>query len=385
MNCSKAREWLGDLLDGELSAADAARVEAHLSACLECGAERESLRSAETAMRDVAWEPAPDGMLADFHRRLAGERSAQPQFRWPAWLRWGTAGALATAAAAAVVIWINPLAPPTATSVAGGAGTKMAAAPSAEAMNDAAGAAPRASESMAAEKQLEMEAGSDLETTSVPLPGRRAAVSADRDAEAGAAGKALALTPPSPPAEKRDNSLAGGFGLTPAPPGPSADISPAGGVGGAVAPEPKRKDRRRGGRVTVAAAAGLEVGTTLAVAATKPADETEEDFSPVAISALRRPVTLVLEGTPLRSALRQLTVTADVAIHLQPSDAEGMVTLQSRNGPLWLALEEVARQNRLTISIQEHGFLLSRPTGPSGQAVSLWSPQLKLRRAAEFR
>jgi hypothetical protein len=109
MNCTQARHRLEDLLDGYLSAADAAATELHLAECRACAAERQAAETLRTALRAM---PAPelrpgfaDAVLAEAARQHA-PRVAPRRRSWPRLDLWvGAAiGAAATAALVALLL-----------------------------------------------------------------------------------------------------------------------------------------------------------------------------------------------------------------------------------------------------------------------------------------
>jgi len=71
-------EKLSEYLDDELTSAERARVEAHLSACAECAALVGDLRAVVAAARDVADAPPAADLWPGIARRIA-ERGRRPQ------------------------------------------------------------------------------------------------------------------------------------------------------------------------------------------------------------------------------------------------------------------------------------------------------------------
>ena len=89
-------------LDGALSAAERAEVEAHLAACASCRAERDRL---ESTMALLARLPRPEvspTFEQRFHARLAAQRAERRGFLGRIAWRWVLGPGLATAAAVAV-------------------------------------------------------------------------------------------------------------------------------------------------------------------------------------------------------------------------------------------------------------------------------------------
>jgi hypothetical protein len=71
MVCSFDREELSALLDGELSAADQARVREHLKSCSECAREYSDIESASSSVRQLRDVPAPKSILESVRNNLA--------------------------------------------------------------------------------------------------------------------------------------------------------------------------------------------------------------------------------------------------------------------------------------------------------------------------
>jgi anti-sigma factor RsiW len=91
------------LLSGALSAQDREQAEAHLAACAGCREERDLLLSARALLLPVPeMEPRPG-----FAARVALNARDLRRSPFDRWLRW-TAGGLATAAAAAVLVAVLP-------------------------------------------------------------------------------------------------------------------------------------------------------------------------------------------------------------------------------------------------------------------------------------
>jgi anti-sigma factor RsiW len=103
MTCDEVKTLLNAYFDGELDAAQKAKLESHLAECRLCAADLEKLQGVRTAIReDMVYHEAP-GVLGDRIRfALRGaeylDRSkphrAKPRPRWPVW----------SSAAAAVVL-----------------------------------------------------------------------------------------------------------------------------------------------------------------------------------------------------------------------------------------------------------------------------------------
>jgi len=89
-------EELQAYLDGELTPARQAEVEAHLGQCSECAAVADDLKRVSAALQQWTVEPAPAGL------RLPAVMTEKPTARW--WVRWQTAAALAATAAVVLVV-----------------------------------------------------------------------------------------------------------------------------------------------------------------------------------------------------------------------------------------------------------------------------------------
>jgi anti-sigma factor RsiW len=118
--CPDREAMLQALLDGELDAANALSVEAHLKTCAGCAAHFATLQQLRErlAQADLA-EAAPshlrtriDNLLAAEDRRAAPAKTA----RRPWWANlaaaWGSAGAMAGVAAGLLVLQVAPVADP---------------------------------------------------------------------------------------------------------------------------------------------------------------------------------------------------------------------------------------------------------------------------------
>jgi hypothetical protein len=100
-------ERLGAFLDGELEAAEAEAVRAHLTACPACRSDADALGQAGALLREaVAAEPAPDPEIVwgEVRARLQAETPgaipgpAPRRWRTPAWFAWPRPIAWAAAA-----------------------------------------------------------------------------------------------------------------------------------------------------------------------------------------------------------------------------------------------------------------------------------------------
>jgi anti-sigma factor RsiW len=102
MNCTEGLRLLHVHADGELGGAKTAELERHFEECGACAAERESVLSLRSALRNPALRfEAPESLRRDVRRiarRSAGERqrlSLTPLLFWRAWAFTGTVLAVA--------------------------------------------------------------------------------------------------------------------------------------------------------------------------------------------------------------------------------------------------------------------------------------------------
>lgn len=94
-SCDEARRWLDDWLDGELAGALAEDVEAHVTACPDCRAHAEGVRSLLAAAAGLPREIQPERDLwPEIAARVASPTRLAPSGWRPA-LRWGTLAAAA--------------------------------------------------------------------------------------------------------------------------------------------------------------------------------------------------------------------------------------------------------------------------------------------------
>jgi anti-sigma factor RsiW len=105
--CPDKEPMLHGLLDGELDAANALAIEAHVQACPGCAAELERLRALGRLLRapGVAYA-APAGLAARIGDDLAEDRPTRPRLGRLA--PWGVSGAFAALAASLLVMMIGP-------------------------------------------------------------------------------------------------------------------------------------------------------------------------------------------------------------------------------------------------------------------------------------
>lgn len=110
MDCEQVLEAVSAALDGELSPAEQAQLEAHLAVCPECRALAEELSALNAALEE--YEPAPPQWLAErVMERVAEQDRVVPisAGRRPGWRRWtGLAAALAlTVCAGGIGVWLK--------------------------------------------------------------------------------------------------------------------------------------------------------------------------------------------------------------------------------------------------------------------------------------
>jgi len=105
MSCQTIIEQFGDRLDGRLSAAEQAAMEAHLAGCADCRREWEAYANAwQVLARDPGIEPS-FGFAERTLRRLAERPSRVHWWSWRPSIRWAVLAA--TVAAVAVTTWVG--------------------------------------------------------------------------------------------------------------------------------------------------------------------------------------------------------------------------------------------------------------------------------------
>jgi anti-sigma factor RsiW len=118
--CPDRESMLHALLDGELDAANALTVEAHLKTCAGCSAEFQVLRALRErlAEADLA-QPAPahlrtaiENLLAAEDRRIVPAKPARRPWWASLAAAWGSAGAMTAVAAGLLVVQVAPVADP---------------------------------------------------------------------------------------------------------------------------------------------------------------------------------------------------------------------------------------------------------------------------------
>lgn len=107
MSCEAFSADLSAWIDGELPAARAAEVEAHVAACASCTAQAAALRRADAALRAIPLRDLPPDALAQIARRAARPAAHPARVRA---LRW-VAGPAAAAAGIALYLALRTDAP----------------------------------------------------------------------------------------------------------------------------------------------------------------------------------------------------------------------------------------------------------------------------------
>jgi len=109
-NCDGIRDRLMDLIEGELTADEHRRIEAHLSQCPECSRQIRALRETLARLRSLPEPAMPDGLLDGFsaavQRRISEETPPRvvPWRRVAAWLSGRSSLAPVPALSAAAVL-----------------------------------------------------------------------------------------------------------------------------------------------------------------------------------------------------------------------------------------------------------------------------------------
>ncbi len=113
MNCSEAKRLMQMALAGDASAAELARLDAHLAECAACARQWEALSGAAAALTSAQPEPLPQGrdlsgaVMAQIAREANGPTA---QRSWLAELLGSrplqAAGAVAATVVCAVILWL---------------------------------------------------------------------------------------------------------------------------------------------------------------------------------------------------------------------------------------------------------------------------------------
>ncbi|HEY1605901.1 MAG TPA: anti-sigma factor [Allosphingosinicella sp.] len=116
--CADKEAMLQALIDGELDAANALAMEAHLGACPACAAEHRAWRALRERLGAVDVAPAaPPALRLRIEEALAREaaalparREGRPARRWRAWAigGWSAAGMMAATAATFAILFLQP-------------------------------------------------------------------------------------------------------------------------------------------------------------------------------------------------------------------------------------------------------------------------------------
>ncbi len=102
MTCAEVTPLIGAYYDGELDAARASAIDAHVASCQSCAGDLETLRQVSAELRHAPYYRAPDALV----RRVAPARPrASLANRW-GWL--AAAAAVVLTTATALVLWQRP-------------------------------------------------------------------------------------------------------------------------------------------------------------------------------------------------------------------------------------------------------------------------------------
>jgi hypothetical protein len=413
MKCVQAERLMDAALD-ELSGskgigtARRADLDLHLSSCARCRAQWEVLRVAEVALRAPRPVAAPDWLLADFRSRLAQESTSQVRAEKPrsgswAWLwPFGTLTAAGAAAAAVVVFGMVP--PPQGPTQSGATplGTRLVPPPAPAAVSStsetvrprvlAATPAPRDGSVKAIPAQPAGKTGSAVATDflgstpdltvkfNAPRPKQRnfAGHQGAQDDAVRVQPSTLAKNSVSVLALAQDHAAFGrsqdadkhSFYSKRANQSNTAHGSQ--GVVRTVAEEEKREFAEQTDRLTLQfnLAIGNASGDYYAQVPAEPISA-ELNVSPAVLNALQRPVEITGSATQVGEIVEQLSVAADVVLRIDPKFAAKNITVTDSNAPLWLVLEDVARQGSLEIYPSENGLVLQRISRAGGVAGKL--------------
>jgi hypothetical protein len=385
-------------------------LEAHLAGCPQCRLQWDALRSAEIALRSPKPVAAPESLLVEFRQRLAAEADAPPR-RAPAersrnpwgWL-WPVGSLAAAGAAAAAVMLFNVQVSPTP--------TERQPAPAAAAQrgdrpanSESASATPPATNRLADLHQLATKA---TPSTSSDTLGRAPGVSDSTlafknvdDRLAAQKSSLSTLAEKSKPAGG-DASVATDFGFhlratpTVRPASPPAREKVAANLyrtpnssqwsiasNGSVAAAGENNSRglklsqanteeryfvnAQQGQVlygtdaaqTAAFLTSQNTNLTYAQVSLEPLPA-ELNVSTAILTALQRPVEVELANAPVQAVADQLAYSADVVLRVDPTVALKYVTVREEGTPLWLVLQDVAKQSELEVVPQDNALYLRR-------------------------
>ena len=386
MRCRQVQHWMDRQLDEGPVVQPPPAVESHLSACPACCRDWRDLCAAETALRAPRPVAAPEGLLAEFHTRLAGPPQARriptgtPGWFWPA----GSvlAGGLAVLAVAvlglrsefaprrdrvdgdlreiAAVPSTGSQAPPTSVQAPpppgfrGSASTAPSQSPPGYSSTGAGEARPpdayRAPQTGPTGLGFQPVAPGRVES----FAAAGGAAARDEVADAATAGRAKTSAADSATGNPSGLTLGGALrlGRTPAPGG---GPNPAGGFGGqgVSGPALQRLETRASGSRLEREGAG-QVPEELLV-------------------ALRNEVSLDARTVPLNAAIHAIEEAAGIRLVLANGGPKPEVRLESEKLAVWAIVEDVARQAELRVYPVQGRLLLT-----DAQAPLLFSPQLEL-------
>jgi anti-sigma factor RsiW len=106
MTCRDWEERIALHAGGDLPAADAAEVEAHLAACEDCRGVAAAYGAGIELLREAHREPLGEAHYAAVRARVLSELQRE---RRPAWRRIWVGGLVAVAAAAVLLLWPRPV------------------------------------------------------------------------------------------------------------------------------------------------------------------------------------------------------------------------------------------------------------------------------------
>jgi anti-sigma factor RsiW len=112
MSCTTCQRQLEAYVDGELAAADATQLEAHIGTCSACAGEAALARQIRAKLRSTPAVQCPDHILAAVERRLASQARDRHPIRQPVRARWYAAAALVSVLGVALAaLYLRPTAP----------------------------------------------------------------------------------------------------------------------------------------------------------------------------------------------------------------------------------------------------------------------------------
>ena len=433
MNCRRASGLMDRALDQGIGANAPPELLGHLEACARCRAEWDILLRGDAALRAPGVAPAPADLYASFQERVR-LRPRPVAFAWPVWI--GPVGTLAAAGAAAAIVISFNLRPdvrpagetlkdsklvPTGLPTAAGRSSvvefgRAPADPSASkatsgpegvprpvrtppgrpdvAMRDAySPVGPPSTPARRADSAAAVEVRASPETTDLSAkvrpalaPGITAAPAVGGSSPSRATGTVEGIGPRGELADR----LAGAAGSRPGGGGGAA--AGLGGFGGGASmqyrpgqnPAPlgqmrlakKNPSGDAGNSQMGVEALGLRYKEQLSLLNSQ--DGLLDDVSPALVTAMSRTVTLRQSQDNLDAALRRLAEQADVPVVAPPAAASFAVMVDYESQPVWMALEDLARQAELTIYPVDNQLVLReivRPAqGPRGAPGQVAAP-----------